>query len=301
MDGHRPRSSDDATHGRAAARREISGRGARGEDSAAATGLTGLAVKVLDSPIIGLIPWVVVGVFEGPGRTSWAAAVALALSVAFVAIDFLRRRSLKILNAVDVAFFTALLVLSHTIGADGLRWLETWLGEISNITLTVVIVASMLVRMPFTMQYAREQVDKQYWHSPTFLRINYTITGVWAAAFLVASLAGLYGEVVLHNSSNVWTNWLIQIAAILVAAEFTVWYPKVARAKAPRPDGQPAEPAPPFTEFLNPVLRLVAVVGIVALSLSIAPMWFSVALIVVGLVGSFAIHQVAPEPARGLR
>lgn len=301
MDGHRPIPSDDATHGRATTRRQMSGQRARGEDSAEPTGLAGVAVRILDSPIIGLIPWVVVGVFEGPGRTSWAAAAALALSVVFVAVDLLRRRSLKILNVVDVVFFTALLVLSHLVGADGLRWLETWLGEISNITLTVVIVVSMLVRMPFTMQYAREQVDRRHWHSPTFLRINYAITGAWAAAFLVSSLAGLYGEVVLHNSSNVWTNWLIQITAILIAAEFTSWYPKVARARAPQPDGQPAEPAPPVTEFLNPVLRIIAVLGIVALSMGIAPVWFSVALIVVGLVGSFAIHQIIPAPARGLR
>ncbi|WP_051461615.1 hypothetical protein [Tomitella biformata] len=264
-------------------------------------GFSGQVGRILDSPIIGLIPWVVVGVFEGPGRTSWAAAAALALSVLFVAMDLLRRRSLKILNVVDVAFFTALLVLSHVVSADGLRWLETWLGEISNITLTVVIVASILFRMPFTMQYAREQVAKQYWHTPTFMRINYAITAVWAAAFLVASIAGLIGELALQNSSNVWTNWIIQIIAILVAAEFTSWYPKVARAQSPQPDGQRAEPAPPFTEFLSPLLKMTAVVGIVSLSLSAAPVWFGVALIVVGVVGAFAIHQTeSGEPAREL-
>lgn len=264
--------------------------------------------RVLDSPVIGLVPWIVVGVFEGPGRTSWAAAAALALSVAFVVADFARGRSLKILNAVDVVFFGALLALSLLIDADGLRWLERWLGELSNITLTVVIIASMAARMPFTIQYAREQVEAKFWRTPTFLKINYAITAVWAASFVVASLAGLYGELVLHNSSNVWTNWLIQIWAIIIAMAFTSWYPKVARAAVRQPEGQGAsaaaqrpEPAPPVTEFLSPVLRSTIVVGVVSLSLGAAPVWFGVALIVVGVVGSFAIHQsTADEPARGL-
>lgn len=262
--------------------------------------------RVLDSPVIGLVPWIVVGVFEGPGRTSWAAAAALALSVAFVVADFARGRSLKILNVVDVLFFGALLALSLLIDAGGVRWLERWLGEVSNITLTVVIIASMIARMPFTMQYAREQVEARFWHTPTFLRINYAITGVWAASFVLASLAGLYGELVLHNSSNVWTNWLIQIWAIIVAMAFTSWYPRVARAAAQQAGDQGVgarrpEPAPPVAEFLSPILRSTIVVGIVSLSLSAAPVWFGVALIVIGVVGSFAIHQsTADEPARGL-
>ena len=38
-------------------------------------------------------------------------------------------------------------------------------------------------------QYARERVPKEYWASPLFLATNQRITGVWAAAFAVMTIA----------------------------------------------------------------------------------------------------------------
>jgi hypothetical protein len=58
-----------------------------------------------------------------------------------------------------------------------------------DIGLFCVVLVSMLVRRPFTLQYAREQVPMEYWDSPQFLRINYMITAAWAAAFGVMVLA----------------------------------------------------------------------------------------------------------------
>ncbi|WP_211270097.1 hypothetical protein [Rhodococcus phenolicus] len=186
---------------------------------------------LLDSPLAGLAPWIVLAVFEGPGSIAWVAAVALALSVVFVVLDLVRGRSLKLLGVVDVVFFAALLITHFSLSVDNQLWLETWIGEIANITLVLIAAGSMLARMPFTIQYAREQVDPQYWDSPVFLRTNYVITGVWALAFLVAAVAGWIGDAVLHDDDNLWTGWLIQVAAMVAAIKFSAWYPDRVRAR----------------------------------------------------------------------
>lgn len=262
--------------------------------------------RLADSPLIALTPWIVVGVGEGPGRTSWVAGSALALSLLIIAADVRLRRSVKLLGVVGALFFAALLAFSHLAAAEGLAWLEKWLGEASNLTLAAVIACSMLARFPFTIQYTRERVPPELWRTRAFVRTNYIVTGVWAAAFLFAGLIGLYGELALHNSSNPWTNWILQLSAVVVAAAFYSWYPRAVRARRRRrPGGQHTEPAPPASEFLNPILKLMAAVGVVSLILGAAPMWFGVGLVVLGVVGVFAIHEAVlslPEPrSEGLR
>src|SRR6185437_14343639 len=51
--------------------------------------------------------------------------------------------------------------------------------------LLLIVLISMMIRQPFTLQHAREQVARELWGEPAFLRTNYVITGVWAAAFVV--------------------------------------------------------------------------------------------------------------------
>ncbi len=74
------------------------------------------------------------------------------------------------------------------------------------------------------------------------------ITAFWILSFLVAALAGAYGDLVLNNSNNLWTGRAIleQPLAILVAIQFTGWYPKVVQANAP---GRKLA-VPPLSELL---------------------------------------------------
>ena len=82
----------------------------------------------------------------------------------------------------------------------------------------------MALRRPFTLQYAREGTPKETWTTPEFIRVNYVITAVWAAAFAVmvaADLAMLYMPNVPMRV-GIW----ITIAAIYGAFKFAAWYPK---------------------------------------------------------------------------
>jgi hypothetical protein len=101
-----------------------------------------------------------------------------------------------------------------------------------DVGLLLIVLISMAVRRPFTLQYAREQVPSEVWSTPAFLRTNYIITAVWAVAFavmVVAELAILYIENVPQRFG------VIVIALALVGAvKFTGWYPEhVSGRRAP--------------------------------------------------------------------
>lgn len=249
--------------------------------------------KVLDGPLTGLAPWIILGVFEGPGRTVWAVLAALVLSVAFVAADVVRGRTLKLLGAVNIVYFAVLLVVVNLVGPAGLDWIEVWLGEISNITLTVIAVGSIAVRMPFTLQYARDETPRELWDHPLFLRINYVITWFWAASFLVSSAVGFYGDFVLHDNNNLWTGWIIQVGAMLVAVEFTAWYPAHARARA----GVPGAESPPLSEPLASLSVWFVPIGIISLVADAAPVWVGIAFIAVGVGLGAVLRRDAAEDA----
>jgi hypothetical protein len=96
--------------------------------------------------------------------------------------------------------------------------------------LLLIVLVSMAVGRPFTLQYAREQVPAEFWNSPEFIRTNYVITAVWALAFAVMVVA----ELVLLTVPSMPPR--IGIAAIVLAligaVKFTGWYPERVKARS---------------------------------------------------------------------
>lgn len=219
----------------------------------------------LGSPLIGMSPWIAFSILVGPGRFEWAVGAAFLISLALVIDGRLAARgsSVKILEASDLVFFAIMAVVGAVASPGTHRWLETYAGEISNLALVAIAFGSMALKVPFTIQYAREQVPPAYWTTHTFLRTNYLITAAWGVAFLVAAIAGGYG--------------VIQILAIVAALRFTVWYPEVVRARA-RGD----RPVPPAADLLLPLAGMLVPVGIAVLVFDGGMWWLGVGLIVIG-------------------
>jgi hypothetical protein len=262
--------------------------------TAAASRLSGF----LESPVVGMAPWIVFSLLVGPGRFEISTALALACSVALVVLGRLVHRggSWKLLELCDLVFFAGMAVVG-VVASDGtLRWLETYAGEVSNIALVLIAFGSMAVRMPFTLQYAREQVDPSLWHTPAFLRTNYVVTGVWGLAFLVAALAGGYGDLVLRRPDDLWTGWIIQILAIVAALRFTEWYPQVVRARARRDSGRPGPDPPRVADLLLPLAGLLVPIGIAVLVFDTV-WWLGAALIVAGTLLTKALRRPGAGPA----
>jgi hypothetical protein len=97
--------------------------------------------------------------------------------------------------------------------------------------LLLIVLISIAIRRPFTLQYAREQVSPEYWNRPEFFRTNSIITVVWALAFVVLVLADL---VLLYEPDVPPRVGIVAtILALIAAVKFTGWYPeRVARNSA---------------------------------------------------------------------
>lgn len=237
--------------------------------------------RVFDSPLLGWAPWVALSVLVGPGRFVLSVTVAVAMSFGFIAVDRVRGRSLKVLNVIDVTSFVAFLLLGLSVTAGTRTWLETWFGEISNLTFALVAFGSMLARRPITSQYSRESTDPADWEHPRFLRTNYVITAVWGGAFVLAGLVALHGDAVLHNNDNLWTAWILQIAFELAAAEFTIWYPQREMSGG----------SIPVAMLLLPLAAYLTPVGILSVCLDAAPTTLGVTFIATGVAATAWLGQ----------
>jgi hypothetical protein len=159
------------------------------------------------------------------GVTAGLAAGAL-VSALLLARDLLSsERRMKILEIGTFLLFGALTLYAFVYGAS---WSVAAVRLRVDAGLFLIVLASIALRQPFTLQYARERVAPDLWNSPDFVRVNYAITFAWAAAFAVMVAADLlmtYMSSVPHSVGIV-----ITVAALYAAIKFTGWYPQQQRA-----------------------------------------------------------------------
>ncbi len=242
-------------------------------------GAQNLLDTILGNPLVGLSPWILYSVIEGEGRLEVSAGAAFGLAVVILSLNWLRGGLPKVLEYSDVVYFGVLAVVI-AFASDGTRtWLELWGGEVANIALLVIVVGSILLRVPFTLPYAKETTPEEFWSTPEFLRVNYLIAWVWAVAFFIEAASGLYGDAVLDNPNNIWTGWIIQTFPLIIAAQFTIWYPN--RLDALR-EGR-IDSVPTVGQFIATLSPWLTVIGIVSLSASGTPEWIGIVLIVMGI------------------
>ncbi len=165
------------------------------------------------------------------------------------------------------AVFAALAVLGLVASPGLTRWLEEWAGEITSVSLASLVIATLIVRKPFTVPYAKEKAPEEVWDSPLFLRINYVISSA--------------------------------LAAIFFAVAFTELCPGRAATKASVAAGEtPDEPAPPAIKLVDWLPSFVLVAGILGWSARAVEDVVGISMIVVGIVGivgSVLIGKLSPE------
>jgi hypothetical protein len=156
--------------------------------------------------------------------------VAAAFCLAVIAYDAIGSRSLKILGTGSAILFAAL---------GGYITLVDSSWTVSQVKLTVdsgmlaIALASMAIRLPFTLQYAREMVDTETEKLPGFRRVSYVITWVWTLAFALMVMANIL--MIYVPGLPLWSGLAIAFAARNSALYFTKWYPEYRRTKLPAP------------------------------------------------------------------
>ncbi|AZG46154.1 DUF3159 domain-containing protein [Gordonia insulae] len=250
----------------------------------------------VNSPLSGLAPWIVMSLFSGPGRFEESVAAALGIALLVVFASWKIGNSIKLMEWFDVAFFVVLCVIGALATRAMIEWLELWAGEIVNLALVCFALGSILLRRPFTLEYAKEQTPEEFWDSPIFIRTNYVITWAWTAAFGVSAIAGAIGDAVFDDAGNFWTGWIIQIGATVFAIAFTEFYPDYGPNKAMQKAGIDTEPPVSIARLFDWVPVFVLIVGIAGLVTDSTSTVVGWVLIVVGAVGMRVMRMVFPDP-----
>jgi hypothetical protein len=177
--------------------------------------------------LLGFAPFVVFAV----AAALWGGMTGLiggaVTSAALVLRELLRKRQPKILEIGTFLMFAGLLAWSKLFPSDlsvlGVR-LRVDLG------LLCIILISMAIGKPFTLQYARERVPAERATSPQFAKINFVITSMWALAFVCIVIADALMAYVPAIPIRV--GIVVTVLALVGAYKFTGWYPKrVTQAK----------------------------------------------------------------------
>ncbi len=152
--------------------------------------------------------------------------VAAAICLAVIAFDIVRGRSIKILGAGTVVVFTTVgsytLLIDPALGNSAVKFAV-------DAGIFLVSLLSIVIRFPFTLQYAREAVDAETAKLPGFLRANYIITWAWTGAALLMMVGNI--ALVYVPGLPLWSSLLVAFAARNSAVYFTKWYPEYRRVK----------------------------------------------------------------------
>ncbi|MGE4049325.1 MAG: hypothetical protein AB7F35_31110 [Acetobacteraceae bacterium] len=170
------------------------------------------------------IAFAIVDRLSGPTEGLIAGAI---VSAALLVRDLVQGRAAKVLE-IGTAILFGGLALYALLGQPS--WSVIGVRLVVDAGLLLVVLASIALRRPFTLQYAREQVAPELWQAPEFIRTNYVITAVWALAFAVmvaAELVLLYVPDVPPRAGII-----VIVLALVGAVKFTGWYPERQRASS---------------------------------------------------------------------
>jgi hypothetical protein len=178
--------------------------------------------------LLAFAPFIVFAVIDHLAGGTAGLVAGAAVSAVLVLRDWFGGvRAPKLLELGTVILFGALAL--YAVLSDP-AWSLIGVRLRVDVGLLLIVLVSMAIRRPFTLQYAREQVSPELWDRPIFIRTNYIITAVWAVAFAVnagADVALLYGP-----APSAGIGVAATIAAIVAAFWFTSWYPRRVRANA---------------------------------------------------------------------
>jgi hypothetical protein len=204
----------------------------------------------LQKVLVGFVPWLVFTVIAtraGAGAVGVAAVLALLVALGLVIGSTRRGESVKLLEITAVVVFGGYAVVSF-VDPSADAFLAAYGRALAALLLAVVIFASLPVA-PFTEQYARDSVPREYWHTPQFRSVNRRISAVWggAVAVMAAShaVAGAVtvpdpGVRLLHRPVDLVFNWIVPGLLIWFAVSCTR---RIAGAAAAPAAAQPSHPA----------------------------------------------------------
>ncbi len=183
--------------------------------------------------ISGFAPWIVYWILSG--ATSFTAAITVALCFAVVTnvVTVVHSKSLKSLKILEVGNAIAFALLAVIGLAAGDEWVARWIQPLGNGALFLIMLVSVLVKRPFTLEYAKEATTPDLWDTPGFKAVNNLLTWVWVAAMGAMTLFALVPPIVQGDATakdggsalSIAFYWVIPYSFLGLAILLTVKYP----------------------------------------------------------------------------
>ena len=157
-------------------------------------------------------------------QVSLFASAAICLAV--IGIDIARGRSVKMLGAGSVVVFSGIGAYVALIDPNLSSSAVKLAADVGVLAISLV---SIVIRKPFVLQYALEEVDAATARLPGFLKATYIITWAWTGAFVLMIIGNVL--TIYVPGLPLWSSLVIAFAARNSAAYFTTWYPQYRKAK----------------------------------------------------------------------
>lgn len=161
---------------------------------------------------MALIPWIVFTVLVSHATLKLGSLAALATAI-LIAARSARDGSPKLLEVAGVVTFIGFVVVAFLADASTAHWIARYARGIAALILSLIAFASLLFT-PFTEQYARDQVPKQYWGSAKFKAINRKLTTMWACIFAAMVPFHVIAGAIDTRAGNIVFNWAIPLGLV---------------------------------------------------------------------------------------
>lgn len=204
--------------------------------------------------LAGFAPWIVYWILSGSVAFETAIGVAFAIAVLsnLLSLKAGGIANLKVLEVGNTIAFVGLALIG-AIGGDD--FVARWIQPLGNGALLLIMLVSILIGRPFTLQYAKAATPPELWDSPGFLAVNRLITWIWVGAMaLMTVLAAippiLQGDATREDGGttlSIVCYWVLPYAAMGLAVLFTTKYPDWYSAEfddVTPLEGERAEPLP---------------------------------------------------------
>jgi uncharacterized membrane protein len=162
---------------------------------------------------IALIPWIIFTVLAAHSTLKVGSLVALA-AAAVIAIPGIRSGHPKSLEIGAVITFIGFVVVAFVADGSTAHWVARYARGIAALILAAIAFGSLLF-VPFTEQYARDQVPEQYWGSRRFKQINRKLTALWGFVFIAMVPFHIIAGAVNTRPAIIICNWVIPLALVI--------------------------------------------------------------------------------------
>lgn len=174
--------------------------------------------------VLAFAPWLAFLFISGPSM--FRLKLGLIVAAVLVVVMWVFKLHRGVILWAGVVFFAY--ALAAVVFLDNM-WTVRHMGILANTALAAGTWISVLVKKPFTLDYAREHTDPSMWGDPSFIKTNYILTCIWGSVFVMGILNAWLK--MTNPQVPAWVFETVQYLLLFGTMFFTTWYPGYVRKR----------------------------------------------------------------------